>query len=66
MLQPQKRLSHAYGTLPDGSEWARVAFPPELFSLIERTARKMGITLQRFFDNAMRQCAAKCGNLRDA
>ena len=39
---------------PDGSECARVDFPPEFFSLIKRAASKLGITIQQFFDNAIR------------
>jgi hypothetical protein len=41
-------------TDPDGSEVARVDFERELFSLIERAASKLRITLQQFFDNAIR------------
>ena len=43
---------------PDGRELARVDFEPELFSLIKRTASKLGITLQQLFDNAIRHYTA--------
>jgi len=38
----------------DGSEWARVEFPGNLFARIKRAASKLGITLQEFFENAIR------------
>jgi hypothetical protein len=41
-------------TGPDGIEWARVDFEHELFSLIEHAASKLGITLQQFFNDAIR------------
>lgn len=40
--------------LADGSEWARVELPWALFVLIKSTARKLNITLEQFFDNAVR------------
>jgi hypothetical protein len=54
---PRSRL--AAGTVtcvwtgPDGRELFRTDFSRELFSLIEHTASKLGITLQRFFENAI-------------
>jgi hypothetical protein len=41
-------------TCPDGSEWARVEFERELFSRIEYAASKLGVTLQQFFEKAIR------------
>ena len=38
----------------DGSEFARVEFPGELFARIELVASKLGITLEQFFDYAIR------------
>jgi hypothetical protein len=56
----QRRAQHlAAGTVtcvlirPDGREWFRTDFSLELFSLIEHAASKQGITLQRFFENAL-------------
>jgi hypothetical protein len=40
--------------MPDGSEWVRVEFEREVFVLIKRAAAKLGISLQKFFDNAIR------------
>ncbi len=45
-------------TLPDGREWATVDFPRKVFSRIECAARKRGLTLQRFFDNAIHNYVA--------
>ncbi len=45
-------------TYPDGREWMRVDFPRQLFSLITRAAGKLGVTLQQFFDNAVRSKVA--------
>jgi uncharacterized protein (DUF1778 family) len=53
-------------TLPDGSEVARVDFPREVFSRIERAAAKRGITLEQFFINAIRHYIAKYANRRAA
>ena len=44
--------------VPGGRELARVDFGPELFSLIKRTASKLGMPLQQFFDNAIRHYTA--------
>ena len=41
-------------TAPNGREWARVKFEGELFARIEIAASLLGITLQDFFDNAIR------------
>ena len=41
-------------TASDGSEWERVEFPRDLFARIESCASKLGISLQQFFDNAIR------------
>lgn len=41
-------------TAPSGREWARVVFEGELFARIEIAASTLGITLQHFFDNAIR------------
>jgi hypothetical protein len=40
--------------LPDGSEVARVDFPRQYFSRIEAAASRLGISLQQFFCNAIR------------
>jgi len=42
-------------TGPDGSEFARVDFTSEIFASIKHVASKMGITLQQFFENAIRE-----------
>ena len=39
--------------LPDGSEFARVEFPGDLFARIKRAATKLDVTLQEFFENAI-------------
>jgi hypothetical protein len=44
--------------LSDGSEWARVGFPREVFSRIERAASKLKINLEEFFDNAIHSYVA--------
>jgi hypothetical protein len=41
-------------TAPNGREWMRVKFEGELFARIEIAASTQGITLQHFFDNAIR------------
>jgi hypothetical protein len=41
----------------NGYEWARVAFPHALFSRIKSAAAKLGITLEQFFDDAIRSYA---------
>ena len=51
---------------PDGSECARVDFPPEVYSLIKRAATKLGITIQQFFDNAIRDFIKSHDGRRDA
>ena len=38
---------------PDGREFARVDFEPELFALVKRAASDLGITVHHFFDNAI-------------
>ena len=40
--------------LADGSEVARVDFPRDIFVRIEAAASRLGITLQQFFCNALR------------
>jgi hypothetical protein len=40
--------------MPNGREAARVDFPHQVFSRIVRAASQMGITLQQFMDNAIR------------
>jgi hypothetical protein len=40
--------------LPDGREWASVDFRSDLFALIESCRSKLGITLEKFFDLAIR------------
>lgn len=40
--------------LANGSEVARVDFPHDVFARIETAASKLGITLQQFFENAIR------------
>jgi hypothetical protein len=39
--------------LPDGSEVARVDFPSDVFARIEAAASKLGITLERFINDAI-------------
>jgi uncharacterized protein (DUF1778 family) len=40
--------------LANGSEVARVDFPRDIFTRIEAAASRLGITLQQFFCNAIR------------
>jgi hypothetical protein len=40
--------------LPNGSEVARLDFPRNVFARIETVAAKLGITLQQFFEKAIR------------
>jgi hypothetical protein len=47
--------------LPDGSEFARVDFPRDVFALIERAASEMKVTLGQFFLNALREACKRRG-----
>jgi predicted nucleic-acid-binding protein len=47
------RIDACVWYLEDGSKWARVDFPWDVFVLIKRAARELNITLQQFFDNAI-------------
>ena len=48
-------------TGPDGRQVARVDFRREVFARIETAAAKLGITLQSFFDNAIREACKRRG-----
>jgi hypothetical protein len=56
----RKARVHPVGTVtcvfiyPNGREWFRVDFRSDLFALIESCASKLGITLEKFFDLAIR------------
>jgi len=71
-IKHDQELRMARGTVtcvwtgPDGREVASVEFHRELFSRIERAASKMHVSLQQFFDDAIRDFTHSRENRRAA